>query len=129
MPARRRAESEVVPDLETGPDEEALAREADRKAAEEAVPAGRRPRPTTRQRRVRKARKRVTKVQARTLQAAEEPEEARRRVAELEHELETLDDERSGPTTSWSARSRGTPRRRGRLEQAQARLPDPPGSP
>jgi chromosome segregation ATPase len=35
----------------------------------------------------------VEKVQARTLQAAEELDEARRRVAELEHELETLDDD------------------------------------
>lgn len=92
LPARQRAELSAVPDLEPGPDEAAQAREAERKAAQEAVDAAHAEADEA-QRRVRKARKRVTKVQARTLQAAEELEEARRRVAELEHELETLDEE------------------------------------
>ena len=43
--------------------------------------------------RLRKARRRVDKVAARTLQAADELDQARRRVAELEHDLDGLDDE------------------------------------
>jgi hypothetical protein len=92
MPSRKRTELSVVPDPEPGPDEEAEAREAARRAAREAVDRATSDADEA-QRRLRKARKRVPKVEARTLQAAEELDEARRRVAELEHELETLDDD------------------------------------
>ncbi len=92
MPAPKRAELSVVPDLEKTPDEAAAAKEAERRQAQEAVEKARDDADEAR-RRVRKAAKRVEKVQARTLQAAEELEEARRRVAELEHELETLDED------------------------------------
>jgi hypothetical protein len=82
----------AVPDPEPAPDQERLAREAARAAAQravdEAVAAA-----EEAQQKVRKAQKRVKKVQARTLQAAAELEEARRRVADLEHEIDTLDDE------------------------------------
>jgi hypothetical protein len=92
MPAPKRADLSVVPDLEKTPDEVAAAKEAERKNAQDAVEKARDDADDAR-RRVRKAAKRVEKVQARTLQAAEELEEARRRVVDLEHELETLDDD------------------------------------
>ena len=92
MPASKRAELSVVPDLEETPDEVAAAKEAERKTAQQAVEKARDDADDAR-RRVRKAAKRIEKVQARTLQAAEELEEARRRVVELEHELETLDED------------------------------------
>ena len=91
-PSPKRAELSVVPDLEKGPDEKALAREAERAAAQAAVDEAKAAADEA-HKRLRKARKRVSKVEARTLQAAEELEEARGRVAELEHELETLDEE------------------------------------
>lgn len=91
-PSAGRPSLSAVPDPEPAPDEEKLAREAARAAAqravEEAVAAA-----EEAQQKVRKAQKRVKKVQARTLQAAAELEEARRRVAELEHEIDALDDE------------------------------------
>ena len=92
MPAPKRAELSVVPDLQETPNEVAAAKEAERKQAQQAVEKARDDADDAR-RRVRKAAKRVEKVQARTLQAAEELEEARRRVVELEHELETLDED------------------------------------
>jgi len=92
MPARKRAELSVVPEPEKTPDEAQAAKEAERKAAQDAVEKAKDDADDAR-RRVRKATRRVEKVQARTLQAAEELDEARRRVAELEHELETLDDD------------------------------------
>lgn len=92
VPAARRATLSAVPDPEPAPDEEKLAREARRVAAQQtvddAVAAA-----EEAQQKVRKADKRVKRVQARTLQAAAELEEARRRVAQLEHEIDTLDDE------------------------------------
>jgi len=91
-PSAGRPSLAAVPDPEPAPDEERLAREAARAAAQravdEAVAAA-----EEAQQKVRKAQKRVKKVQARTLQAAAELEEARRRVADLEHEIDTLDDE------------------------------------
>jgi len=92
MPARKRAELSVVPEPEKTPDEAQAAKEAERKAAQDAVEKAKDDADDAR-RRVRKATRRVEKVQARTLQAAEELDEARRRVADLEHELETLDDD------------------------------------
>ena len=92
MPAPKRAELSVVPDLQETPDEVAAAKEVERKQAQQAVEKARDDADDAR-RRVRKAAKRLEKVQARTLQAAEELEEARRRVVELEHELETLDED------------------------------------
>jgi hypothetical protein len=88
----KRAELSVVPEpAELEKEREQERREAERREAERAVQvalaaadaAGKK---------LRKAKKRVEKVQARTLQAADELEGARRRVAELEHELESLDD-------------------------------------
>ncbi len=91
-PSAGRPSLAAVPDPEPAPDEEKLAREAARAAAQravdEAVAAA-----EEAQQKVRKAQKRVKKVQARTLQAAAELEETRRRVAELEHEIDALDDE------------------------------------
>jgi hypothetical protein len=121
LPARKRAGLSAVPDLEPGPDEAAQAREAERKAAQEAVDAALAEADEA-QRRLRKARKRVTKVEARTLQAAEELEEARRRVAELEHELETLDED---AVTADEKKERAEERyaaAQDALEQAQAEL-------
>jgi hypothetical protein len=92
MPTPKRADLSVVPALEETPDELAAAKEAERKKAQDAVEKARDDADDAR-RRARKAAKRVEKVQARTLQAAEELEEARRRVVDLEHELDTLDDD------------------------------------
>jgi hypothetical protein len=74
------------------------------------------------ERKLRKARKRVSKVQARTLQAADELEEVRRRAAELEHELEQLADE---ATSAEQRRDRAEERyeeAQEALERAQAEL-------
>jgi hypothetical protein len=96
MPAKKRAGLSVVPEREPEPepepDREQQRREAERAAAqqrvEQAVASA-----DEEQKRLRKATKRVKRVEARTLQVADELEEARRRVAELEHEQEVLDDE------------------------------------
>ena len=92
MPERKRPELSVVPEPEPAPDEAEREREAARSAARTEVDRAVSEADEAR-RKVRKAEKRVGKVQARTLQAAEELEEARGRVAELEHELEALDDD------------------------------------
>ena len=92
MPERKRPELSVVPEPEPAPDEAEREREAARSAARAEVDRAVSEADEAR-RKVRKAEKRVGKVQARTLQAAEELEEARGRVAELEHELESLDDD------------------------------------
>ncbi len=91
-PSAGRPSLAAVPDPEPAPDEERLAREAARAAAQRAVDDAVAAAEEAQQK-VRKAHKRVKKVQARTLQAAAELEEARRRVADLEHEIDTLDDE------------------------------------
>ena len=119
MPAKKRAELSVVPDPE--PDREQQAREAERaaaqKAVDEAVAAA-----DDAQKRLRKATKRVKRIEARTLQVADELEEARRRVADLEHEQEVLDDE---AVTADEKRERAEQRytaAQEALEKAQAAL-------
>jgi hypothetical protein len=92
MPARKRTPLAVVPEPEPEPDAEREAREAERRAAQEAVHEATSDADEA-QRRLRKATKRVKRVEARTLQVADELDEARRRVADLEHEQEALDEE------------------------------------
>ena len=121
MPARKRPGLSVVPEPQPGPDEAELAREAERKVAQEAVDRAVAAADEA-QRRLRKARKRVTKVEARTLQAAEELEEARRRVAELEHELETLDDDAVTADEKQERAEQGYAAAQEALEKAQAEL-------
>lgn len=97
-PAPARPGLSVVPDPEPAPDEAKRAREAERagaRAAAEAAVDRAVADADDAQKRRRKADKRVARVQARTLQAADELDQARRQVAELEHELETLDEEAS----------------------------------
>ena len=124
MPAKKRAELSVVPDPE--PDREQQARAAERaaaqKAVDEAVAAA-----DDAQKRLRKATKRVKRVEARTLQVADELEEARRRVADLEHEQEVLDDE---AVTADEKRERAEQRytaAQEALEKAQAALAEVEG--
>ena len=124
MPAKKRAELSVVPDPQ--PDREQQARAAERagaqKAVDEAVAAA-----DDAQKRLRKATKRVKRVEARTLQVADEQEEARRRVADLEHEQEVLDDE---AVTADEKRERAEQRytaAQEALEKAQAALAEVEG--
>lgn len=120
-PAGDRAPLAAVPDPEPAPDEERIAREAQRAAAQravdEAVAAA-----EDAQQRLRKAHKRVNKVQARTLQAAAELEEARRRVADLEHEIDTLDDEAAAADEKVARSERRYAAAQQTLEQARAGL-------
>jgi len=93
VPPKKRTELSVVPDVEApARDAEKEAREAALAAAREAVERATSDADTAQQK-LRKATKRVKKVEARTLQVAEELDEARRRVAHLEHEQESLDDD------------------------------------
>ena len=92
MPDRARPALAVVPDPEPDPDDDERERTQRRDEAQKAVDAAADEADDAR-RRLRKAEKRVKKIEARTLQAADELEAARRRVVELEHELEQLDDE------------------------------------
>ena len=119
-PAGRVALS-AVPDPEPAPDEEKLAREARRAAAQravdEAVSAA-----EEAQQRLRKAQKRVKKVQARTLRAAAELEEARRRVAELEHEIDTIDDESAAAQDKVERSQQRYAAAQQTLEQARSEL-------
>ena len=120
-PAAARPTLTAVPDPEPAPDEERLAREAQRAAAQRSVDEAVRTAEEAQQK-LRKSRKRVTKVQARTLQAAAELEEARRRVAELEHEMDTLDDESAAAEEKVGRSEQRYAAAQGALEQARAEL-------
>lgn len=120
-PPAKRTGLSVVPEPEKEPDEERLARESRRAAAQEAVDRAVAAADEA-QKRLLKAQKRVKKVEARTLQAADELDQARRRIAELEHELEVLDDE---AVTSEEKRERAEQsytEAQEALEQAQTEL-------
>ncbi len=120
---RARPGCRVVPDPEPAPDEEKAGAGRPRlAAAQQAVDAAAVARPTRPGRRSRKAHKRRSRrSQARTLQAAEELEEARRRVAELEHEIEILDEE-AAATEHKVERARSAVRRRaGRARERPGR--------
>ncbi|HYO38193.1 MAG TPA: hypothetical protein VER39_00900 [Nocardioidaceae bacterium] len=124
-PVPERPGLSVVPPPEPTPDEQQRAREAEqearRRSAQEAVAAALADADEA-QRRLRKADKRVKRVQAHTLQTADELDQARRRVAELEHELEGLDDEAgSAEERRVRAEQRYAEAQRA-LEQAQAAL-------
>jgi hypothetical protein len=120
-PAAKHAELRVVPEPEPEPDDERRARDAQRKAAQEAVDRAVAAADEA-QRRLRKAQKRVKKVQARTLQAADELDQARRRVAELEHELEGLDDEATAAEEKQDRAEQRYAEAQEALEQAQSSL-------
>jgi hypothetical protein len=122
MPARKRPDLSVVPDREQDKrDEQQEARAAERKAAREAVEAAVSAADEA-QKRLRKATRRVKKVEARTLQAADELEGTKRRVAELEHELETLDDEAVAADEKRDRAEDKYTRAQEDLERAQATL-------
>ncbi len=130
-PVPERPGLSVVPVPEPTADEERRVREAEqdarRAAAREAVDTQRAAADDAR-RRLRKADKRVSRVQAGTLQTADELDQARRRVAELEHQLEGLDIEAA---TAEEKRARAEQRyaeAQLALEQAQGTLAELDGA-
>lgn len=145
-PRPRRAELRVVPekaahgDTGRGEDEERRARErqeqeeqqaqeARRRKARRAVDEARAAADEARSR-LRKARSRVSRVQARTLQLADELEQTRRRAAELEHELERLDEVAAGRESRRERAERRYAKAQDALAGAQAafdELETPPG--
>jgi hypothetical protein len=122
----QRRDLSVVPEPAPDEDEERRAAEAARTAAQERVDAARAAADEA-QRRLRKAHKRVKRVQAQTLQTADELDQARRRVAELEHALEGLDDEASAAEDKQQRAEGRYAEAQEALEKEQAALSDLPG--
>jgi cell division protein FtsB len=130
-PVPERPDLSVVPGPEPTPDEEQRARKADlearRRAAQEAVDTALAAADEA-QRRLRKTHKRVTRVQAHTLQTADELDQARRRVAELEHELEGLDEEAGAAQEKRARAEQRYAEAQEALERAQGALAEVDGS-
>jgi hypothetical protein len=100
---------------------EAVEREARRRAAHEALDSATEAAEDA-DLRLRKAQRRRSKVQARTLQTADELDQARRRVAELEHDLEGLADEAAAAEDKQDRAERRVAEAREAVEAARAAL-------
>jgi hypothetical protein len=128
-PAAKRAGLSVVPEPEAPDDaaerEERERQERERAAAQQAEQQAVAAADEAR-RKLRKAEKRVKRVQARTLQAADELEEARRRVAELEHELDQLDGEQESAEERKERAEQRYAEAQDALEQARQAVRDLP---